>query len=507
MKKATKAIGVVLAGSLLTLTACGGNDSSASKTGGTASSGAAASPAAKEAPYELNVAFAAFNAIPSNLQQVQDAINKITLDKINATIKLTPINIGSWTQQSNLMLSSNEKLDVMYVSGRNFTSYVSKGQLQKLDPLLDQHGAEIKKIFSTEILNAAKVNGSIYAIPSNRDLAVNYGFNIKKEYVDKYKIDVASIKTLDDLDGLFKTIKSAEPNLTPLVPQASGFSFLDSYKWFDNLGDNMGVLPNFDNGLKVVNLFETPEYAAFIKKMRSWYTSGYILQDAATNKDSKDALLKAGKGVSYLLNQKPGIDLQDSRSAGTEITAIQLTPAYATTSSVSSIMWGIPLNAKNPQKSMQFLNLMYSNKEIINLLDWGIEGTDYVKKSDAVIDYPQGKDAKTVSYALNQGWMFGNQFLSYVFNGDDPKIWEKMDAFNKGAVKSKALGFSFSADPVKTEYAAVTNVINQYKMPLETGSVDPDKILPEFIAKLKSSGIDKIIAEKQKQLDEWAKTK
>jgi len=36
-----------------------------------------------------------------------------------------------------------------------------------------------------------------------------------------------------------------------------------------------------------------------------------------------------------------------------------------------------------------------------------------------------------------------------------------------------------------------------------TGSVDPESKLPEFIEKLKVAGIDKIIEEKQNQLDEW----
>jgi putative aldouronate transport system substrate-binding protein len=49
-------------------------------------------------------------------------------------------------------------------------------------------------------------------------------------------------------------------------------------------------------------------------------------------------------------------------------------------------------------------------------------------------------------------------------------------------------------------------VKDQYKVGLETGTLDPDKYLPEFISKLKASGIEKIIAEKHKQLDEWAKS-
>jgi len=227
------------------------------------------------------------------------------------------------------------------------------------------------------------------------------------------------------------------------------------------------------------------------------------MKDSATNKDNGNALILAGKGIARLSNLKPGYERQTSLEYQEPATVISLTQAYATTSSVASVNWGIPYSAKNPEKSMQFLNLMYGDTEIINLFDWGIEGKDYVKKSENIIAYPEGVDATTVAYNLNLGWMFGNQLKSYIFEGEDPELWKKMEEYNANAIRSPALGFSFDASPVKTEYAAVTNVINQYALPLETGSVDPDKILPEFIAKLKSSGIEKIIAEKQKQLDEW----
>jgi putative aldouronate transport system substrate-binding protein len=42
-------------------------------------------------------------------------------------------------------------------------------------------------------------------------------------------------------------------------------------------------------------------------------------------------------------------------------------------------------------------------------------------------------------------------------------------------------------------------------MGLDTGTMDPKVALPQFISKLKASGMDKIIAEKQAQLDKWAK--
>jgi len=170
-----------------------------------------------------------------------------------------------------------------------------------------------------------------------------------------------------------------------------------------------------------------------------------------------------------------------------------------------TIMWGIPRQADNPEASMKFLDLMYGDAELVNLLDWGIEGKHYVKVSDNVIKYPEGVNILTNGYNLNMSWLFGNQFLAYTFEGEDPDIWQKMKEFNDQAVKSKAMGFTMDPESVKTEIAAVSNVVAQYYLVLETGSVDPDKVLPEFNQKLKSTGLDKVIAEKQRQLDAWAK--
>jgi putative aldouronate transport system substrate-binding protein len=103
--------------------------------------------------------------------------------------------------------------------------------------------------------------------------------------------------------------------------------------------------------------------------------------------------------------------------------------------------------------------------------------------------------------------MWGNQLLSYVWDNDDPDVYTKLGAFNKAAKRSKAMGFSFTVDSIKSEVAAVKNVKDQYKIGLEDGALDPVKNLPVLIEKMKAAGMDKIIAEKQKQLDEWAKNK
>lgn len=46
-------------------------------------------------------------------------------------------------------------------------------------------------------------------------------------------------------------------------------------------------------------------------------------------------------------------------------------------------------------------------------------------------------------------------------------------------------------------------IMNQYRTLLESGSVDPDEVVPEFLRAAKAAGLDAIIAEKQRQLDRF----
>jgi putative aldouronate transport system substrate-binding protein len=184
---------------------------------------------------------------------------------------------------------------------------------------------------------------------------------------------------------------------------------------------------------------------------------------------------------------------------------VELTPPYMTTGDTTSAMFAISNTSKDPERAMMFLNLLHTDKYLINLLNWGIEGKHYVKVSDNVIDYPEGVDAANTGYNLNQSWMFGNQLNTYLWTTEDQDLWVKYNEFNTNAEKSLALGFVFNPENVKNEITAISNVGQQFTAAINTGSLDPEKTIPEYLKKLKAAGVDKVIAEKQRQLDEWAK--
>ncbi|RAP75150.1 ABC transporter substrate-binding protein [Paenibacillus montanisoli] len=486
---------------MLLVSACGGNTNKSANgsanDGTSTNAGKTDSEAVSEEPYEVVYAFPFWGSIPKDLQLVQDEINKISKEKINVTVKLLPIDGSTMDNQINLMTVSNEKLDMFLMF--NYTTQVANGKLYPIGNIMEQNGKGIIDALGQEYYNSTQIKGVSYGVPSIRDMAQDYGYEIRKDLVDKHNIDLSQVQTFEDFEKIFSVIKEKEPNMAAINPS--------SYGKIDPLDNSLGVLLN--NGqtdLKVVNWFATDEYAQILKTMRKWYQAGYVLKDAAQNKESNITLIKADKIAGATSHMKPGFEAQESRATGKEMVAVRVSPPAAKTSTVTNVMLGVSANAEKPEKVVQFLNLMYTDKDIVNLFDWGIEGQHYVKVQDQenVIKYPDGIDINNVGYT-GASWMHGNQLLSYVFEGEDPEIYKKLAEFNQTALRSKALGFSFDAEPVKAEIAASTAVLNQYTKPLEVGVLDVDKVLPEFLKKLEDAGINKIIEEKQKQLDIWAK--
>lgn len=159
--------------------------------------------------------------------------------------------------------------------------------------------------------------------------------------------------------------------------------------------------------------------------------------------------------------------------------------------------------ASEPEAAMKFLNLMYSDPEVSDLLNYGIEGTHYEMAEDGTYTYVQGQDDSSCTYHPAMTWIWPNTYIGGQWQDAAPELGEKMTEFNKKARKSKAMGFTFDNSSVINEATACSNVMQQYTFGLEVGAVDVDTVLPEFRQALKDAGIDKVIAEKQRQLDEW----
>lgn len=459
---------------------------------------------------KLNIVMMSTNK--DDKDEVIEAINKITREKLNIEVDITFIAYGNYVQQTTMMLSSGKGVDILPVYMTPLATVANNGQIIPLTKLLDKYGQDLVKAIGPDYLESGRVGDDIYGITTGRDLAKAYGFQMRKDLADKYDIDYANIKTLDQLEEALMTIHKNEPNIIPVVPPNG--ELVRNWGW-DTFGDdmtNLGVLMNFGKELEVVNLYETDFYKNFVTRMNRWYKNGLIMKDAINNTEITGTLLKAGTAFGGFANLKPGFDVQESRNYGLDIVVSEIVPAYSTTSDVQMTTWAISNGSKKPEAAMKLLNLMYTDPEIVNLMIYGIEGKHYVKVGDAsngqsIIDYPEGLDGSNTGYRPNGGWMWPNQTIGHVWNGNPADYWEAQTKFNDTAVRSSAYGFTFDSSPVRNQMTACTNVVAKYHDALMTGMLNPEETLPIFQKELKAAGIDDIIKEKQAQLDKWAASK
>ena len=236
------------------------------------------------------------------------------------------------------------------------------------------------------------------------------------------------------------------------------------------------------------------------------------MKDAATTTSAAAELMSSGNYFCYIAGYSyPEKDTAASLQAQcgkNQIGAKIIGDAYLSTSDINAVSWMVASTSKAPEAALKFLNLTYTDENIINLLIYGVEGRDYVKNDDGTVSYPEGQDASTVPYTaqLSCGTL-GNYFKMYPMEGTDPNsvAWELEQ--NKSAKTSPAMGFTFDAGNLKTQYTAVDNVISQYLPGLICGSLDPDTEITKFVQALNDAGYQDILKAKQEQLDSWKSVK
>lgn len=303
-------------------------------------------------------------------------------------------------------------------------------------------------------------------------------------------------------------VHEKDPDIYAIAAKSTSASLVNQMLTCDMLSDSIGVLMDPENGTTIESLYETETYKQLALKVRDWYEKGYIMKDQASTSETLLSLIAADKAFCGITNYTPGIEMEQMSSTnGKRVKVIPISDPLVSSTSVSVSTMCIPITCSDTTAAMKFLNLLYTNAEVINLIDWGIEGVHYVKNEDGTIRYPDGVTAETSTYNIGTQFMNANELLSYVWEGNDPNLWQEKVAFEENAIASNALGFNFDSSSVKTQMTAVSNVINQYEDALGNGTVDVESTLPQFIKALKDAGIDDIITEKQKQFDEFLATK
>lgn len=496
------------------LTGCGGSD----KTGETKSQGtdAAAAQNSSQAPaqtpavdfdaepYEATFMYWAANDA-RDLAAVQEAFNKLTMEQLNMKVTLMPMTFGTYMQQIQMILSSDDKLDIFPYFSSNMGSYIEADYLVNLADYLDTQGQDMINIIGREDIQCCSINGFVGGVPTMHERTNPVAYVLRTDLLEESGFTAEDIKTARDLGKVFAKVKELHPDMV-MYGGANNLTYpvMVSNAIVDPMGGgNFGVLMDNGQSTTVTNWYETDEFMDACQMMREWYEAGYTSADLATCTDSGESLMRAGNLFCFSTSGKPNTKAEKDAMTGYDTTCIQVTPNVCYTTATNAVCYGVSSNSEDPEKAVMLLNWIYKTKEANDLINWGIEGKDFVLTDAGTIDYPEGITAENVGYHQDFGWAMPNQYNSYIWTGNDADLWEQYQQVRDNAQVSKAYGFSFDTSPVLNEISALTAIQEEYLITIGSGSVDPETAVAEFNEKLYGAGLQDVIDAKQEQLNAW----
>jgi putative aldouronate transport system substrate-binding protein len=451
-------------------------------------------------PYEIIYYFVYNNANPpQDVSTVQTKLNAVLKKKINATIKIYAYTLAEYTSKVSGVVAANAKFDVCFTSPEinPYLTNVQREAFLPLDYLLPTYAPETWKAIPAKIWDQARINGKMYGSVNEQIFPRTYAFNATsainlQSFLDEKHsgIKAESVNTLNlnaftFLEEYMQWLKSNNRGNNGKVSAIHTESALQNLFGYDNLGTGMstpGVVQVKDNNFTVVNQFDTDDYKKIVDTSYDWKNKGY-LDDSA-----------AGYDLTPDSNWKPGYLTGN---------LIRLSETNYFTSYVIGTMNAISSTSKNPARAMKFIELMRTDEEVHNLLQFGIEDIHYIKdpnNSNRIAEFISGSGYDN----RNFGWGLGCEFTSYLIAGQDDNLWKQVKEINDNTEMSELIGFNFDASSVKQKIADCKAVVNEYLSAFEYAQYkDKDAKLLEFKQRLKAAGADEIIAEKQRQLNEF----
>ena len=338
--------------------------------------------------------------------KVMEAVNaKIQETLPNTTLEIVRVASSEYKDRWNKAMANGEKVDMGWSATWMNSPYadVDNEVLLQVDDLLEEYGQGIiDAVGGWDILNMNRIEGGIYhvlswqglvgnrkcflmnkaletAMPSGwladaeKVFLANQDFTVEAKEAMLDKIEEALVVAKDQGIGTEGMAKGALSNV--LMP---GVVYNDGYRVF---------VTEKDGVFTVQSWFDNPVYKAYADTLNEFWKKGYYREDVVlleTNvNQTADNTVFITDGVANNFAETLGANY------GIELSGCRLMPSNTLTQGFST---GIvfPKTGKNPERTMQVLNLIYTDAELYRLLVYGIEGTHYITNSDGTITRPAG---------------------------------------------------------------------------------------------------------------------
>ena len=434
---------------------------------------------------------------------------------LNVNLNYITVGWGDYLQNYQVMLAAGEEFDLFNAQGNTVMQYAKNGGVTEItDEMMDTLLPGVKAVAPEQVVEALKMDGKNWMVPSMHEWAQYYGFSlINLDIVEALDLDLSTVQSLDDLDPIFEKVHAAYPDVYCIESC--------DLKEYMMLLYNIGPANHLDSTCVSLNTvsdnkdffatFESEEAISVLRKFDEWGKKGYVTPlDQANN---LNALRAEGKTFCSIGRFKPGTGAQHSNAIvnyGDMKWDEDAAPIMGMKDAPGGWVTALSSTSKNKELALQTLNLFYTDSNLVTLLSMGEKDIDYTVAEDGFVDFIDGGFANAVF--ANRNWQIGNSALLPVSRAYADlgltDIWKVQDEFNNAAVALESAGFFFDTEPVDIEIAALTNVYGEFCSILFCGAADDfDATLEQFNQKLNDNGLKTVLEEVNRQYDEFLANK
>lgn len=510
------ALGLGAAAAAGLLAGCGAGTGSPSGSGagtgtpsgsgaGTEASSGAGSGAAQEGSAEPSQVQAKEGEIPTlvywtiggtpadDFEESVARISDYSEEKIGVRLDVKIAGWADYDQKMNTIVNSGEYFDIMFTNNTNYSKFVNLGAFADITDLVQSAAPQLYSAIPDELWSGTQIRGKVYAVPTYKDSSMTQFYYIDDAYVQKYGIDMSKLDSMQALDPIVRQIKEAEGKSFYPIRLDQGTLWNGFFNGYDGLAGGIQALgvKLDDASRRVVCTLEQEDIRENLKLLHSWYAAGIINPDA-------NVLTESSKGLMFGNAQgwpSAAVTWAAKQGVGKYVVSKVFGPVY-TTETIQGSMNAISVNSKYKEEALKLLELINTDSTFRNMCAYGVEGDHFEYTAEGFVKKLRD-DWKWPNYTQ------GTYFILNSLEGADPNQWDEIRKQNEEAVASVCLGFALDITNIQNEAANVNTVWDKYKYDLLTGASDPEEVLPVCIEELKAAGLETIMAEAQKQIDEF----
>ena len=453
-------------------------------------------------------------------------LNKILTQKVNAELQIFYIPWNDYLVNYNMCLAQLDgSVDLVGTASDWLDAWnnIKNGTfLGMTDEMVKKYAPKTYESVTPEHWEMCRMNGKLYLLPEdNYAQWINHGFIYRTDWAKEAGLS-GGVHSWEDLTSYFEYVAKNKPGIIPWNSDGGLDTYhpegyiqsKSDYVPLEGISTNLYFGVHRNNLAKVYSPFiEGNELVEYAKLMKKWNKIGVWPENLtttphATNREE----FKVGKVAvdehhtqtwytevrPALQKNVPGADCEFfwfGEEAG-NITAMTITHGAMAVSAASP----------NPERALMVYDLLRNDPECYRLLNYGIEGVQYVLTGDGYRDTPPSYDSATQKITTNYWWGRNDNLEVRDKSGAWDKFEEKNAIYNKVKIDYPYPKIVWDISNISQELAELNNVWGTYMGNICYGKADdPEAYVKEFRQACKRAGIEKVITELQRQVDAAAK--